>query len=332
MALPTLLKSWQFNVNQQIGSWSTALAANQSAMQTIKLSLKGFSLSPWTVWGSCNGRVSTPSFGNGDGVDYWVSPATDILWAASGNHSWIVLRQAGLGAKSAICIDLLSASSWLATIVFSPSAGFGATNGGTDGTSSARPTATDEVVLLSAGAWGGYNGVYTWRLHVMQSTQGECTRVAMMRNGASVGLWMFDTVKNPVTGWTTPVVGLVVGDSALANAATYANLSSALNTKGRMAGDACTYYMTYEAYGTTGLPSVVTSPDDDSGEWPLYPVGLVQSSSVKHRGRKGELFDFWWGPARPLTGDTYPDDATRVLIQHGNTVHPWDGSVPWNMV
>lgn len=332
MALPTLLKSWQFNVNQQVGSWSTALAANQSAMQAIKLSLKGFPLRPWTVWGSCDGHASTPSFGNGDGADYWVSPATDILWAASGNHSWIVLRQAGLSSKAAICVDLLSANTYQATIVLSPSAGFGLANGGLNGTASARPTATDELLLLSAGSWGGYNGAYTWRLHAMQSTRGECTRIAMMRGGASVGLWMFDTVKNPISVWTTPAVGLVVGSQALNEAATYANLSSAQPVKGRMAGDACSFYMTYEAYASTIIPSSRTSPDDDTGEWPIFPVGLIQGGSPKHRGRKGELFDFWWAPDWTGSADTYPDNGTNVLIQHGDVVLPWDGSVPWNMV
>lgn len=332
MALPTILKSWQFNVNQQVGSWAATLAANQSAMQAVKTSLKGFSLRPWTVWGSCDGHASTPSFGNGNGVDYWSVPATDILWAASGNHSWIVLQQVGLSSKAAICIDLLSASSWLATVVFSPSAGFGTANGGTDGTASARPIASDEVVLLSAGAWGGYNGQYTWRLHAMQSTRGECTRLAMMRGGAAVGFWLFDTVKNPITPWTTPYVGLVLGASDNTSVVTYANLSSALTAKGRMAGDACSFYMTYEAYASTIIPSTRSSPDDDTGGWAVFPVGLIQGGSPKHRGRKGELFDFWWASDWTNIADTYPDDGTNTLVQHGDVVLPWNGSVPWYMV
>lgn len=331
MALPTILKSWQFNVNQQVGSWSALPACNQNAMQSIKLSLKGFPLNPWTVWGSCNGHASTPSFGNGDAADYWVTPSTDILWASSGNHSWIVLHQPGINAKAAICIDLLSAASYNATIVFSPSAGFGLANGGADGTASARPTASDEVVLLSAATWGGYNGAYTWRLHAMQSTDGQCTRLVVMRNGVSTALWMIEAVKNPISTWTTPFVGLVLGTSDLSGSVGYANLSGAANTKGRMSGDVCTFYMTYEAYASTIIPSNLAAPDDDTGEWPIFPVGLI-SGSPKHRGRKGELFDFWWAPTWTGGGDTYPDDASRVLVQHGDIILPWDGSIPWTMV
>ena len=332
MALPRLLQTWQFNTNQQVGSWGTALAANQSAMYTLKQSLRGFSNSPWAVWGSCNGHLSLPSFGNGDGIDYWLNQTNDVLWAASGNHSWIVLAQSGLGGNAAVCIDLLSANSYQATVVLSPSMGFGTAHGGTNGSASARPQAADELVLLSAAGWGGYNGVSTWRLSAMQSANGQCTRVAMMRNGASVGLCMFDVVKNPIDGWTTPVVGLVVGSQASNEAATYANLSSAQPMKGRMAGDACSFYMTYEAYASTIIPSTRTAPDDDTGEWPIFPVGLIQGGSLKHRGRKGELYDFWWASDWTSSGDTYPDDDTRVLIQHGDIVLPWDGSVPWNMV
>lgn len=333
MALPRLQQTWQFNTNQQVGSWSSTLAANQSAMYALKQSLRNFSSSPWAVWGSCNGRLSTPSFGNGDGIDYWLNQTNDVLWAASGNHSWIVLEQVGLGAHASICIDLLSASSWLATVVFSPSAGFGSAHGGTNGSAAARPQASDELVLLSAGAWGGYNGSYTWRLNVMQSANGACTRVAMFRNSNCCGFWLLDKAKNPVSTWDTPAVGVVLGASDTATSvATYANLSSAANVKGRMAGDACTYYLTYEAYGTTAIPSGRSSPDDDTGEWAIFPAGLLQAGSLRHRGRKGELYDFWWASDWTAGGDTYPEDGSNVLCQFTDVILPWDGSVPWNMV
>lgn len=329
MAVPTLSKSWQFDVNKQVGSLAALPACNQNAMSALKESLRGFGSAAWGVWGSCYGHVSSPQFGNGDGVDYWrttgVGDPAKLIWG-TGNHSWIVLTQSGLSSKAAICIDLNSASSWLVTVVLSPSAGFGTANGGTNGTASARPTASDQIVLLNGAAWGGYNGTLTWRQHVLMSTDGKCTRILMMKNGASSGLWLLDVAKNPVDGWAIPVVGLAYGSSDGSGVASYANFSTAANTWGKMGADTCSFYMTGEAYGATGLQTVSTVPDDETGEWPLFPIGL-QSTSSSHRGRKGEVFDLWWSGGGG--GLTYPDDDTRQLIGFGAFAFPWNGSVPW---
>lgn len=330
MAAPVLSKTWQFDVNRQVGNLGALPLCNQHAMSSLKESLKGFALSAWTVWGSCYGHSTSPVFGNGDGVDNWltvgVADPTKLVWG-TGNHSWIVLAQVGMGPKTAICIDLNNVNSYSATVVFSPAAGFGLANGGTDGTASTRPTASDQIVLLNGAAWGGYNGAYTWRQHAMVSQDGQCTRIFLMRNGASSGIWLFETVKNPVTGWAAPLVAAVYGDNALNGIASYATFSTAANTWGRIGADPCSFYMTGEGYGATGLQTIITVPDDESGEWQLLPIGL-QSATSSHRGRKGELYDMWWIPAGGGS-TTYPEDDTRQLLGFGHFAIPWDGSVPW---
>ena len=66
--------------------------------------------------------------------------------------------------------------------------------------------------------------------------------------------------------------------------------------------------------------------DEDSGEWPMQSLGIY-ISTVGHRGRKGEIFDFWVSPAIRVSGDDYPGDSSRQLAQFGDLVIPW-GSNP----
>jgi hypothetical protein len=296
----------------------------------VKTALMSFISNPWLMWGSCYGHSSSPVFGNGDGADNWatlgVPDYSKLIWG-TGNHSWVVLRQPGMGGNASICIDLNSATNAYASIIFSPRNGFGTANGGANGSASARPTASDELVLIAGTAWGGADSTL-WRAHLMMTSSGSSTRVLLQRAGYAVGLWMFETVRNPISAWTYPVVGAVIGNNVSnAGAVTYANLAAAANTKGRI-GDACSFYLTYEGYGSSSIiPSTRTSPDDDTGEWAVFPAGLI-STHTKHKGRKGELVDCWWGSGQLTTGDTYPDDASRSLLHHGNMVFPWNGSVP----
>src|SRR5574340_893123 len=113
--LPTLQRTWRFQVNQATAAGGSGLVACQNLMWAIKESLKGNGA--WTdatgagaaaagtfvVRSSSNGAGA---FGNGDGVDRWAA-AAGLVWAAPGtSHSWIVLRQTGIGATYEVCIDL----------------------------------------------------------------------------------------------------------------------------------------------------------------------------------------------------------------------------------
>jgi hypothetical protein len=89
MALPTLEKTWQFNVNQSTTTSGSILPDMQALLYKLKTSLIGFGSTPWTVIRSSNGSSAGAS-------DYWAS-SSDLIWNYEGSaHSWMVLQQSAL--------------------------------------------------------------------------------------------------------------------------------------------------------------------------------------------------------------------------------------------
>jgi len=202
MALPTLTKTWQHNVNNAIAALGSALADNRRLLRSIKNALVGFGTNPWTVRYSSSSAVAGTA---GDGVDRW-SADSDLVWAAAASaHSWIVLRQTGIATNYEVCFSLEGASAtgvaMLAVVSFS--AGF------TGGSTTARPTATDEQIFTLTN-WSGNGADVASRWSVMQSTDGQCTRVLVCISGSVTLYWIMDRPANPSTGWANPSVSFFV--------------------------------------------------------------------------------------------------------------------------
>lgn len=321
MALPALQKSWQHAVN------SAAYSATADLWYDIKNILTTFSFNPWTVARSCNNVAA-------DANDNWNSPA-DVRWNSSsfGIDSWIVLEQAGIpGAVGNFQILLVC---WTDTVYsvrggmrywMSPSAGF------TGGSTSSRPTATDEIELEAPSTynqrtvydWSNVSGQPSLRLHISQSTDGECTRIAFYVNSEIQRLLMFEKPKNPINGWANPHFALNACDNG--DAASYAllndsqALSSILNPTGGRAG----VWLTGEGNISGPIPKFQTYVSDFDNAYPLCPIGLF-SSTVGARGRLGELYDCYWGASSLANGTHYPADASRLWVQHRDLVMPWPG-------
>ena len=151
MAAPALVKTWQIEPDILIPVGASNLVERRQAMLAIVNNLIGFASNPMTVIGSGNGVTSGM-----DGTNRWAAES-DLV-----NNSWIVLQDAQVNAKFQICIHLYSV--WTASnacniqIVVSRLAGFGTANGGTNGSSSSRPTATDEDAI-SARASSGHRWI-----------------------------------------------------------------------------------------------------------------------------------------------------------------------------
>lgn len=332
MALPTVTKTWQYNVNQMMRtSTGTAaaryLADNRALLLAIKNGLIGFASSPWTVWGSSDG---VGNFGNNDANDRWAA-AANLIWANAGtNHSWIVLKQTNIAANYQICIDLIPTLVYdRATIAVSMTAGFGAAGGGVNGSATARPTATDEIVLqaastfhqLSAGA--AFDAV----LHMMQSSDGQVTRFLAYNSAGTMGFYAgFEKPQNPVTGWTVPAVACWSRVPF-----TYANFNDVATGYYTYQIASSGLYCTSEAYINTMVGENRAGINDISpSEFFLSDIGLACEATAggNRRGRHGKLFDAWWGSNQKQTGDTYPDSTARTLVQFSNIVVPWNGTVP----
>ena len=316
MALPTVVKTWQFDLNQMVGGLSSQETCVDDLWLAIKNSLIGFASSPWTVWGSCDSVTAY----NDDGTDCW-DDASDIVHAQVGvAHSWIVLENAVIGVQ--VCIDLrypLTGSYFPNHYLFASWAGFNA-----DGTTTTAPTASDRVTVVDDDRVCP-PAAFTGKLHVMHSTDGEETRVLVCYNNQPTVFWCFGMAADRASVWTTGFLAAKSGDSA--SMLTYELFNDAANFHTSIDGDVRTLYCTSEMMGTSMLGQSIIYSDDDTGDWPFCSIGLVNTTGV-HRGRKGEIVDLWWGSTAVATGTAFPSDASRDFVQFGDMIVPWDGSVP----
>lgn len=332
MPLPVLARTWQFQVNTNTGAPGTPLGCNQALLYTLKEALRGngawtdsaggavASASNWSVSYSCDSvNVGSP----GDGVDYWAAPGNLIWNGGALGRSWIVLRQPGIAAGFELCIFLNSGSPQVATVVVSPGAGF------TGGTTTTRPIAADEIVLLNANNYGGPSINVTSLLHVLKTADGTAARIAICRNGQVAGYWTFERPGNPIDGWTDPSVSVaLVGDAggAPTTICTLANLSNAAQTWGYNQNPIAHYLTGLCTRAHSMLANNQTVANDIGAEYPFYQQGIY-SETVYGRGRNGKVVDQWWGLAALADSDTYPV-GSNDFVQLGDIIWPWNTSAP----
>ena len=308
MPLPSLSKTWQHTVNQSAAAQGSANATNRNVLRLIKNALNGFGSNPWTVVSSSNGTVANSS-------DNWNS-TSDMVGANAGSpHSWIVLRQTGIATNFELCIDCSSATGAVGTIVISPSAGF------TGGSTTARPTATDEIVVINGSTWTNNSSDVTVRYSVSQSTDGQCTRVWGAAAGSVVFFWVFDKPADPVTGWSNPSASW-----AISGPGTYSTVVS--TSAGRMRSGSTTGSLQMICDGGTTSAANDTTwanvANEISSEWAIYPMSFACTTSTI-RGRHGRFFDLWASSSALATGDTFPGDGSATFVQVGIVVLPWNG-------
>jgi hypothetical protein len=324
MTLPALNKSWQFRANRALPALGTAIADNRALLLEFRDGMKGLG-SGW-VDGTGAGTTPTNCFVTryscnsvtagtaGDGVDRWTTSA-DLVWAAAGSaHSWYVFRQVAIATnfEALVSCEGAAGSGQLLTVVVSPSAGF------TGGSTTARPTATDEIVLLAGLSWTNISSDISCRLHVQSSTDGQCTRLWVYQAGAVVAFWSFEKPQNPVASWTNPSASAVLGNVS----STLANLNDVASYRGRGASSMA-MYLTTEYAGSARVASSMPGPNALSAAWPFLGSGLY-SLTAANEGRHGNLFDLWWGLVAANEGDTYPDSGTtKQFAQVGDLIVPW---------
>lgn len=321
MALPTLVKTWQYNVNQTIAASGSALTNNRRLLRAIKDSLLGFALGAWTTYYSCDSvTAGTP----GDGVDRWGADG-NLVWAGFGAaHSWYVLKQTNITTNYQILITLetTSATGSVLGVFSSASAGF------TGGTATARPTATDEVTVLATNsAFGGNATNVQQRLHVMMSNDGQCTRIVMHDTNVSKGYWMFDKVQSSVTGWNYPAIGYAKGNSTTTSIITSTNIYASTSLFKGYGTVAMDIYLCAEGRNNAALCNVQTIGSSLGDGYPMFALG-VGSDTPGNRGRHGRIVDLYFGLANNVEADTYPGDGSNQFVQFGILIFPWNGTAP----
>lgn len=316
MSAPALVKTWQIEGDILIPGDSTIYVERKTTMLRIVNELLGFASNPATVIGSNNGTASGM-----DATNRW-STIADL-----NNNSWIVLQQAGVNAKFQILIFL--DANWASgtpqfTIYVSRAAGFGTANGGTDGSTSTRPTATDEDLALNGSNLPGAGTTVATRLYVWQSTDGQMTRV-LLRNattGAWSGSWEWGKPRNPRTLWTNACVyrfhSTVLGDPNAV--ATYVGfLGSTQVTSVRT---------------VTAKAAVLAQINDWEGvnNYDSYRLYLSSQTVAGAKGGIiGELFDTRVCDAVVPNGTRMPDGGPYTWCAFGDSSQltwllPWDNT------
>jgi len=310
MAPPAHDKTWAFVINAAKGYTDPFQLRN--VLRYIKDTLKALPV-PWTVSGSCDMSTSNMS-----GVDLW---DTDAKLVQGTNSSWIVLRQPAISEKFEVLIHYTATT--LSSNFYYTFTGFGAANGGTDGSVSAIPTATN---YFSYGQKSWMDSVTNqWiKVHVMQSSDGKCNRVVLCRNSLVVGYIYFDHVKNPNPAWTTPYVfgvNYTMGGATL----TYYNFCSAnsgiIHNNGVWANTRCAT----TTYAAGYLGELQNIPNDITGEYAFTPITYV-SFDGGSRGKWGEAYDLYMGPNTLNVGDQFDETGSKKWCYCNNAIIPWDGT------
>ena len=312
MALPVLAKTWQYAENQAVAAQGSGLATMRRVIRTSVDSMLGFASTPWMIIGSSNAVASGM-----DAVYRWATDA-DVIWSG-GAHSWVVLQQTGISTTFQVCFDLNSSSSQM--VVVASTAGF------TGGTTSARPTAVDEVVTLNA-TWCS-NLDITHKVNVCQASDGSATRIFVLAASTTLTtFFMFDKPVNTISGWTDPYMVTTRGISSGIPVTQLSHLSQTASFGRRTT--AMALYWTGEYCGNYPLASVSSLgavANEINSEWELYPIGLA-CLTTGNRGRVGSLVDIWWKAESVGHGDTFPLDGSRQFLAIGGLVVPWSGVVP----
>lgn len=331
MSLPTLAKTWQFNINQMIAATGTVAGTNSALLLALKNSLTSFGSNPATVDHS---RGSSTAGTPGDGVDRWAS-ASDVIFASAGSaHSWIVLKFPGISSTFQVLISAssegngsYSSANWTISMFVSRAAGF------SGGTTTARPTAADEQEVGRYGSgtkWNSSASVTdaTMRLHVMMSTDGASARAFFCASGVVWSALLIETASATAT-WSSPwhvrltntPTGTWPRPAVAANFYAYDGAAYINSTATPMA-------LTGESRGPSSFGPTSTEfgsmANDATGDWPIWPMGLV-AQTTGARGRWGTAIDLWWGSSGVSDGDTY-DASSKTFAQFAGLIVPWDGS------
>jgi len=333
MAAPTKEKTWEYDLNNTtfadgtfVGNAFESTSRRLFLIKEILINNGSTTFTvPWTVTSSSDSSTAGAS-------DLWVD-AGDLIWRdddTSNVFSWIVLRQTGISATFELlitCEEDNAGNDGKQIGVWVAQAGF------TGGTTTARPTASDERQLrdsTSSGYWGsGPPGVaYTSQTHVWMSNDGEITRILICIDGEFTGYWAFEKPKNVVTPWTNPYFATVQGDSdVVTSQLTYSKYYDSANMASRFSGIDTSLYMSGEGFASQAAGEAVVDPNQLTDDFAASAIGL-HSLTSNFRGRQGEVADLWWGytDTANRVGLYFPADGSKTFIQIGHLIFPWDGS------
>ncbi len=338
MALPTVTKTWQYSVNNRWGGQTPGAGQLQieadvgEMLWHIKDSLTGFSSNPWAVIASSDGSTAGLS-------DLWTT-YQNVEWNSSGNRSWILLRQSQIATNFELLFDCQASNGsaylgrWYVCID-----GFNTTSIAPDTPPVANSARTwklnlDNTIYTRMGRTSN-SSAEAGRVHIMMDTTGKLTRIVSCQFGLAKNFLLIDapddaTVWTP--GWTDPTVVLQRAFDT-SERCTYTYMNDDVAGYGYYEGtynNTFNLYLTSEMHTSDMIGQLYTFPDDQTGEWPMCPIGLYSSSVGMQGPRRASLTDIWWGSTAIKTGDCYPITPTdsKEFVQFGDLILPWNGTTP----
>lgn len=380
MALPSLTKTWRTAHETILAGANVSESRHriQWALFNMLRGQKADNSGALTWLDSAGASASAPSqlwtpestnagdgvnFGNNDQVNHITTLADVVIGLNAANHTYWVLKNSAVGTQ--LCCDLRYSTfgnegQWDEGLLMSID-GFGAANGGTDGTATARPTATDEHKIHVSGTgafsttgnqtWdGALPGANVHQIHVWASTDGEAWAVAIFRNGHSIFFGFIHHMQSPtvipgapnhtVNGDDVPYVACFV--SAVADGTANRASRSAHFTGGnkRLITHAGNFIdntqsvskevsMGAEVALQGGFILARQGRSEMTDNHPITPITAL-TDLAGFKGRFGVLTDIWLGSDTDLgvaEGDSYPDDLTRQFVAVGFFVLPGDSTV-----
>lgn len=288
----------------------------------------------WTVKGSHDGQGN---FGNNDDVDHWSSPS-QIDRNPTSNDPWVVLEApAGFPTNFTLLIycNFVTTNANLGRLSFvsSPSGGFFTANGGTNGSATTIPTATDQTAH--------FTNVYTFEDGVGYSqhfavSADETQHFLLIQNGnVKTTFFCLSVVDNPPSGLDDGVVWCCLNggnagfsedyfDPAYGNALDPVLHYSAANWRGEFSGTVRALYVADRGFNNSAFHAQQFVPS--SNEVTLTPCELFGSVSAND-GYNGTVPDLYWGPeflhSKGL-GDAV--DGSINWYACGGLIIPWDAT------
>lgn len=326
---------WNFDANNDCSETAT-LDSKRHALWQTKESLVGFSA--WSVVASSDSST-VKQIGDAS-PDLWTA-WSDVVFGV-GAHSWCILENSVTGEQ--LCLDAFSSNTQRVVVAYSPDGVYA-----TDGTTSARPTATYELEL----ATDSYDALGSASLdgiivHAMMSNDSTCTRfVWHQKASTSYGdfVIILENLVNTPSQWSSTYKrgvylhsnSVVLGTTNITKSPLLANWDNQMRV---YMVDATPFagwllvWPTAECFGdfdtaNAALP-LMKQTDYQSlmGGYMISKIGIWRSGTSRS-GSMGRLQDLYWANHSHDTYQTFGNPSgLKRWVKIGCLMMPWDGSEP----
>lgn len=274
----------------------------------------------WTTYYSSDGTTAGTA---NDGVDRWTSSftASKIVRASSGAHSWFVLKSPAALGPYYLTVDYLSSADSSVILVLSKAAPTG-------GTTSLRPTATDETAFsASQFVSGSWTSTLPGKCHFTTDADGNFWWFPS-RNGTSLvdlawGVQKLTDLR--ITGDAFPVILVFdfVTSGALKEGTSSFYRTTAGTIKSRDVASAAATTCTVMSFMVGASSAAVDTAAAHYSDAKIDGFAcLVYSTSSGAKAVKGRIPDLRTIPATLLPGYRYPASGDVESIVVGNTLVP----------